>query len=82
MMAKIHPRDSLRHLLGCVKSTDVPMGPVKLSTAQIRIPTNWTKVLRFAQGTKMRADDFFEVKYCYAPQRVDEIHLVHCFANE
>lgn len=52
MMTKIHPKDSLRQLLRNVKAPD--MGA--------QVAANWSKVLRFTHGTKIRADDLFEVE--------------------
>lgn len=53
MMTKIHPKDSLRQLLRNVKAPD--MGA--------QVAANWSKVLRFTHGTKLRADDLFEVEH-------------------
>lgn len=58
MMTKIHPKDSLRQLLRNVKAPD--MGA--------QVAANWSKVLRFTHGTKIRADDLFEVgNSCFFP---------------
>lgn len=53
IMAKVHPRDSLRQLLRTVASTEITVPPI--------LTANWSKVLGLTHPVRVRAEELFEV---------------------
>lgn len=56
MMQIDKPRRSLREVMqGCVRGTGLSV------SAPLKLPTHWSRVLRFAQPPKVRLDELFKV---------------------